>query len=92
MTINTPTGAITSNAAALASATNVSFTVTNSSVAATDSIIVNLVSGTANNTSYWVWAGFPAAGSFQIGIRNITAGSLSEALVIRYSIIKGVSA
>ena len=92
VTIDTPTGAITCNAAALASATNVSFTVTNSTVQATDSVIVNLVSGTANNTSYWVWAGLISAGSFQIGIRNITGGSLSEAIVLRYSIIRGVSA
>jgi hypothetical protein len=92
VTIDTPTGEITTNAAALNSATNVSFTVTNSSIAGTDSVIVNLVSGTANNTSYWVWAGQIAAGSFQIGIRNITGGTLSEALVLRYSIIRGVSA
>lgn len=91
VTIDTPTGNITCNAATLNSATNVSFTVTNAVIEPTDSIIVNVVGGTASITNYWVWAGLPTTTNFQIGLRNITGGSLSEAVVIRYTIIKGSS-
>ena len=33
-----------------------------------------------------------AAGSATINVRNVTAGSLSEAIVIRYTVIKSISA
>jgi len=33
-----------------------------------------------------------AAGSFKISLRNNTAGSLGEALVLRFAIIKAVAA
>ena len=45
VTANTATGVITLNNAALAAAAEVSFTVTNSEVAATDVVVVNHASG-----------------------------------------------
>jgi len=50
--------------------------------------------------STWAQTRFPnektgdpaAAGSATINVRNITAGSLSEAVVIKFALIKGVNA
>jgi hypothetical protein len=86
VTLNSPAGQITLNGAALAADTTVSFTLTNSSITANDVLILNhLSAGTAG--SYLLNAQ-AAAGSASINIRNITAGSLSEAIVIGFAVIK----
>jgi hypothetical protein len=86
VTLNSPTGQITLNGAALAADTTVSFTLTNSSITANDVLILNHISaGTAG--SYLLNAQ-AVAGSASINVRNITAGSLSEAIVICFAVIK----
>jgi hypothetical protein len=86
VTLNSPSGQITLNGAALAANTTVSFTLTNSSITANDVLILNhLSAGTAG--SYLLNAR-AAAGSASINVRNITAGSLSEAIVIGFAVIK----
>ena len=91
VTLSKVCGAITLNNASLADATTVSFTVTNTAVAATDTVIVNHSSaGTAG--SYLVWADSIGAGSFKINVRNVSGGSLSEAIVLTFSVIKAVAA
>jgi hypothetical protein len=86
VTLNSPSGQITMNGAALAADTTVSFTLTNSSITANDLLILNHISaGTAG--SYLLNAQ-AAAGSASINVRNITAGSLSEAIVIGFAVIK----
>ena len=78
------------NNAALAAAAEVSFTVTNSEVSATDVVVVNHGSaGTAG--SYLVNANGIAAGSFKVTVSNVSGGSLSEAIVINYVALKGAS-
>lgn len=86
---NTITTAITMNAAALNADTTVSFTFTNSSIAATDTVIVTHQS--AGTSGAYLLNAFPAAGSATISVRNITAGPLSEAIVLRVTVIKSVS-
>lgn len=86
VTLNTPSGAITMNGAALAANTTVSFTLTNSSIAANDLVLLNHVSG-GTFGSYLLNA-VAAAGSASINVRNITGGSLSEAIVIGFAVIK----
>ena len=90
VTLNTRCGQITLNAAALAADTTVSFVLTNSSVAAGDVLILNHISG-GTPGSYLLNAR-SAAGSATIDVRNITAGSLSEAVVIAFAIIKATTA
>lgn len=91
VTLNTICGAITLNNAALADATNVSFTVTNSKVAAADAVIVNHSSaGTAH--AYQAFANNMTAGTFDITVRNVSGGPLSEAIVITFAIIKAATA
>jgi hypothetical protein len=92
VTINKVSGAITMSNAALAAATTVTFTMTNSAIAATDTVTVNLVSGETTDGSYEVLPPKVAAGSCKITLWNITSGSLSEALVLQFNVIKGVTA
>jgi hypothetical protein len=86
VTLNTPTGAITMFTAA-GSATAATFTVTNSSVAITDVIIVNQRSGT---NLYNLEVTAVAAGSFNITFFT-TGGTASDAPVINYAVIKGAA-
>jgi len=90
VTSNTNTTAITMNAATLNADTTVSFTFTNSAIAATDQVIVTHQS--AGTAGAYNFAAFPGAGSAVISVRNITAGNLGEAIVLRVSILKAVSA
>ena len=92
VTLNTPAGQITMNNAALASVTNVRFQVNNSLIAATDTILVNLSGGFSTGSTYQAWVDGVAAGSFLITLRNISGGSLSEAVVLNFSVLKGVAA
>ena len=90
VTLSKSTGQITLNAAALAADTTVSFTLTNTVIEAGDILIMNHISaGTAG--SYLLNAQ-SAAGTASINVRNITAGSLSEAIVIAFAVIKAVTA
>ena len=90
VTLNTESGQITMNDAALAAAAEVSFTVTNSKVAATDVVVaVHGSAGTAG--SYLVNANAIAAGSFAVTVSNVSAGNLSEAIVINFVALKGAS-
>lgn len=90
VTLNTVCGDITMNNAALAASTAVSFTLTNSAVAAGDAIICNHVSG-GTFGAYSV-TGRSGSGSATISLRNLTAGSLSEAVVVKFVVIKAVTA
>ena len=87
VTVNTSAGQITMNAASLAAATNVTFTLTNSLLSVKDVIIVNVASANATAGAYNCWVSSMLAGSATITLRNITAGSLSEAVVINFAII-----
>jgi hypothetical protein len=90
VTLSKSTGQITLDGAALAASTTVSFTLTNTVIEAGDILIMNHISaGTAG--SYLLNAQ-SAAGSASINVRNISLGSLSEAIVIAFAVIKAVSA
>lgn len=87
VTLNRSAGQITMNNAALGATTNVSFTLNNNLISAKDVVIVNVAGGTAATDSYNCWVSGHAAGSCTIVVRNITAGSLSEAVVLNFAII-----
>ena len=91
VTLNKSAGRITMNNAALAGATAVSFTLTNSLISANDAIIVN-VSGGGTAAAYTTYISSMTAGSAVITLRNLTAStSLSEAVVLNFAIIHGAS-
>ena len=90
VTLDKVCGTITMNNAALNLLTIVSFTLTNSAIAATD--VVHIQHDSAGTLgAYTVSANTMAAGSCQITVRNATAGSLSEAIVLRFAVIKAVT-
>lgn len=91
VTLNTVCGTITLNAASLAAATTVGFTLTNSAIAATDVPFVCIKSG-ATADSYSVTVGAVAAGSCRIELRNNTGGALAEAVVLSFAVMKAVAA
>lgn len=88
VTLNKSAGRITMNNAALAANTAVSFTLTNSLISANDAIIVN-VSGGGTAAAYTTYISSMTAGSAVVTLRNLTGGSLSEAVIINYAIIHG---
>jgi hypothetical protein len=88
VTLNKSAGRITMNGAALAGNTAVTFTLTNSTISANDAIIVN-VSGGGTAAAYTTYISSMTAGSAAITLRNLTAGSLSEAVIINYATIHG---
>lgn len=92
VTLNKPTGQITMSNAALAANTSVAFLVNNSLFSSTDTIIVNISGGVSSLLNYNLQATSGANGSFGVVLRNITAGSLSEAVVLNFAIIKGATA
>jgi hypothetical protein len=87
VTLDKTTGAITLFSAA-GSATAATFTVTNSTVAATDVIILNQKSGT---DLYDLMVTAVAAGSFNITFRT-TGGTTTETPVFNFAVIKAVAA
>ena len=91
VTLNKPTGQITMNAAALAAGASVQFNLNNTLINGVAGDIV-LASQYTNidSSKYEVWAA-AGAGVAQINVRNRTGGSLSEALVINFAILKGAT-
>jgi len=85
VTLNASAGQITMNAASLATVTNVTFTLTNSVLSAKDVLILNVTNGTSG--AYNCWVSSMAAGSATITLRNISGGSLAEAVVLNFAII-----
>jgi len=88
--LNKSTGQITLDGAALAASTTVSFTLTNSVIEAGDILIMNHISG--GTAGSYLLNAQSAAGSASINVRNISLGSLSEAIVIAFAVIKAVTA
>lgn len=91
VTINKLSGQITMNAAALAAGASVVFGVTNSFISSTDNVIVNLKGGYAAAGTYNVQAESMSAGSFAVTLKNVSTGSLSEAVVITFSIVRAAT-
>ena len=90
VTLNKSAGRITMNGALLASNTAVSFTLTNTVISTNDAIIVN-VSGGGTVGAYTVYISSMTSGSAVITLRNMTGGDLSEAVIINFAILHGVS-
>jgi hypothetical protein len=90
VTLNKTCGAITTHTASLAVAAEATFTVTNSAVAATDTVVLSIKSGAVATPLAWVSA--VAAGSFNITISNLHASTAETgALVINFAVIKAAT-
>ena len=92
VTLNKVCGQITMNNATLNRTTSVTFTLTNSFIAATDVVVVNIASG-ATAGAYVITVEVIAAGSCNISLHNLLTGTdLSEAVVLNFAVIKAVHA
>ena len=87
VTLNTSVGQITMNNASLATATNATFTLNNSIISAKDAVVLTISGGQTTPGSYNVFANALTAGTVSITLRNISGGSLSEAIVINFAIV-----
>ncbi len=88
--LNKSCGQITMDAANLNAATTVSFALTNSVIEAGDIIVMNHIAG-GTLGSYTLNAA-TGIGTANINVRNITAGNLAEAIVLRFAVVKVVDA
>jgi hypothetical protein len=88
VTLDTPCGAITMNNGGMAAGTTATFTLTNSTIAAGDVLILGYSGGTdgAYRLNF-----FCSAGSADISVTNTTAGVLSEAIVISFAVFKAAT-
>lgn len=88
VTLNKTNGQITMNAAALANGASVAFNLTNSTISNTDLLLTNC----SSNSGYTITCTSCTVGSANIRVTNVSGGSLSEALVINFAVIKAVTA
>ena len=87
VTLNKSAGIITMNNASLATATNATFTLNNTFISSNDTVILTISGGQATPGSYNVFANALSTGTVSITLRNISGGTLSEAVVINFAII-----
>lgn len=87
VTLNKPTGTIIMSSNTMSAGTVVGFNLINSLISYNDTIIVNI--NNINGAAYNIWATSGNSGFSFIRVKNISAGSLSDALPIQFSIIKG---
>ena len=80
------------NNAALAANTAVMFQFNNSVISAGDVVMLSIKNPISSIMNYQVWSGNQSAGVTQIVLKNISGGSLSDALVINFTVLKGATA
>jgi hypothetical protein len=90
VTLDKSNGQITMNNASLAATSIVSFTLTNSVIEAGDILVMNHISG--GTLGAYAFNASTAAGSASINVSNLTLGALTDAIVLRFAVIKVVSA
>lgn len=92
VTLDKLCGQITMHNESLSHSTTVSFLLNNTFIQSTDVVIVNIQSGATTN-AYSTDVGSVNTGSCRIQLRNIqSSGSLSEAVVINFAVIKATNA
>ena len=91
VTLNKSAGRITMNNAALAGGAVASFILTNSLISTNDVVIVNVSSNTTGSAAgaYTTYVSYMAAGTCLISLRNLSATSYSEAVIINFAVIHG---
>jgi hypothetical protein len=90
VTLNTISGEITMDSAQISGDATVAFTLNNSVVANTDVMILNQVGG--GNVGFYSFNAICAAGSANIAVHNMTNTNRSDAIVIRFAVIKAAVA
>lgn len=92
VTLNKLSGTITTDTTSLAAGAEAEFTVTNSTVAATDTVIVSLKSGSTGVGTCVPYVSAVAAGSFKITISNQHASTAETgACVLNFAVLKATA-
>jgi len=93
VTLNKSAGRITMNAEALAGGAVASFVLTNNTISTNDTMIVCVSSNTTGSAAgaYTTYVSYLAAGSAFITLRNLSATSYSEAVIINFSLVHGAA-
>jgi hypothetical protein len=81
-------GVITMNNAALSNGVEVAFTVTNTLVELTDTVVVAIQSG-GTAGEYLAHVSTVANGSFIITLANLSGSSASDAVILNFAVIRG---
>lgn len=89
VSLNRLSGEITMNSAALTADTSVTFTLNNTTVVAGDYVAVQHVSG--GTLGAYTAMGLAGGSTVGITVRNVSAGSLSEAIVLKFVVIKATN-
>ena len=89
VTLDKPVGLVTMNNAALAAGASITFDVNNLLITNTDIVVIAPYYSAVNPASYKIEIVAVLIGVIRLKVTNITAGSLSEALQIKFAIIKG---
>jgi len=88
VTLNKSAGRVTMNGAALAGSSAVSFTLTNSFISANDVLVLCVSAGSvADVTTYTAYVNGLGVGTAGITLRNLSAVSQSEAVVVNFALI-----
>lgn len=92
VTLNKAAGRITTHNAALLAGGAAQFQFNNSFIEAGDLLLLTIYrAGIASSANYNVWGDVGAGAAF-ITLKNVSGGSLSEAVNINFSVIKGATA
>ena len=84
-------GEIVMDDASLADDATAVFTFNNTTIAATDVVIVNIASGVAVAGSYQVTVGAVAANSCSISVLNVSGGARTDTIKLNFAVIKAVA-
>jgi hypothetical protein len=90
VTINKANGQITMNNAALGAGSTAVFLVSNSLVASTDTVVIN-VNDSSRGDLYNVWVWYLITGGFYVALKNVGGTSLSDAVTLNFSVIKATT-
>lgn len=90
VTLNKTSGSIVMNNASLGAGAVVAFTLTNSCIAATDTVVINMQNSIINPVNYRVWC-CPQTGAASIVLENRSGGALGEVVTLNFAIIKAVT-
>ena len=91
VTLNRPSGKITMAADALAAGASVIFTLSNSMFLSNDLVVLTGLWSGPNPINYRIEVAGSSSSNIDIRVTNISAGSLSEAVVIKFAIIRGAT-
>ena len=91
VTLNKPTGVIAMHNAFLAAGESVSFQVNNSLVANSDTVSLQGLWSAVDPLNYRIESTRASVDNFTIRVTNISDSSLSEALIINFTVIKGAN-